>query len=118
MLNRRRFLHYVAGGEIAAALPGRLSANNRGSPRPNIILCMADDLGCGDVGFNGNKIIKTPYLDAMAKVSLCFTRFYAGAPVCSPTRGSCLTGRHPYRYGILQAKTTSSIVEDKMANTR
>ncbi len=73
--------------------------------RPNIVLVMCDDLGWGDVGFNGNKIIRTPHLDAMAKNSLRFTRFYAAAPVCSPTRGSCLTGRHPYRYGIYFANT-------------
>jgi arylsulfatase A-like enzyme len=72
----------------------------RPSTRPNIILAMADDLGYGDTGFTGNTIIKTPNLDAMARASLRFDRFYAGAPVCSPTRGSCLTGRHPYRYGI------------------
>ena len=68
--------------------------------KPNIILVMCDDLGWGDVGFNGNKIIRTPHLDAMAKNSLRFERFYAAAPVCSPTRGSCITGRHPYRYGV------------------
>jgi arylsulfatase A-like enzyme len=73
--------------------------------RPNIVLVMCDDLGWGDVGFNGNKVIRTPHLDAMAKNSLRFTRFYAAAPVCSPTRGSCLTGRHPYRYGIYFANT-------------
>jgi arylsulfatase A-like enzyme len=73
--------------------------------RPNIILVMCDDLGWGDVGFNGNKIIRTPHLDTMAKNSLRFTRFYAAAPVCSPTRGSCLTGRHPFRYGIYFANT-------------
>jgi len=68
--------------------------------KPNIILIMCDDLGWGDVGFNGNKTIRTPHLDAMAKAGLKFNRFYAAAPVCSPTRGSCITGRHPYRYGI------------------
>lgn len=68
--------------------------------KPNIILMMADDLGWADVGFNGNSTIKTPHLDAMAKNGMKFNRFYAAAPVCSPTRGSCLTGRHPYRYGI------------------
>ncbi len=82
--------------------------------KPNIILIMVDDLGWGDVGFNkwpqpdgkggvqvtGNKIILTPHLDAMAKAGLKFNRFYAAPPVCSPTRGSCVTGRHPYRYGI------------------
>ena len=67
---------------------------------PNIVLVMCDDLGWGDTGFNGNKTIKTPHLDKMAAGGLRFTRFYAAAPVCSPTRGSVLTGRHPYRYGI------------------
>ena len=71
--------------------------------KPNIILIMADDLGYGDVGFNGNNIIKTPHLDEMANNGIVFNRFYAGAAVCSPTRGSCLTGRHPYRYGIFTA---------------
>ncbi|WP_299546863.1 sulfatase-like hydrolase/transferase [Seonamhaeicola sp.] len=68
--------------------------------RSNIIFIMADDLGWGDVGFNGNKTIKTPNLDQMAQNGLQLNRFYASSPVCSPTRGSCLTGRHPYRYGV------------------
>lgn len=68
--------------------------------KPNIILLLADDLGWGDVGFNGNKIIKTPNLDEMCQNGLRFERFYSAAPVSSPTRGSCITGRHPYRYGI------------------
>lgn len=68
--------------------------------RPNIVLIMCDDLGWGDVGFNGNKVIRTPHLDAMAKGGMKFNRFYAAAPVCSPTRGSCITGRHPFRYSI------------------
>ncbi len=70
---------------------------------PNVILLMADDLGWGDVGFNGNEVIRTPHLDAMAASGMRFTRFYAQAPVCSPTRGSCLTGRHPFRYGVFGA---------------
>jgi arylsulfatase A-like enzyme len=73
--------------------------------KPNIILCMADDLGWGDTGFNGNRNIKTPHLDEMASRGLVFSRFYASSPVCSPTRGSCLTGRHPYRYGIFGANS-------------
>jgi len=103
MVSRRNFLRYVAGGAIAAALPRVLLSKTKDTDKPNIILCMADDLGWGDTGFNGNSIIKTPSLDAMAKAGLLFERFYAGAPVCSPTRGSCLTGRHPYRYGIFFA---------------
>ncbi|MEM8678500.1 MAG: sulfatase-like hydrolase/transferase [Planctomycetota bacterium] len=70
---------------------------------PNVILVMCDDLGWGDVGFNGGQLIATPHLDAWAADSLIFRRFYAAAPVCSPTRGSCLTGRHPHRLGIPHA---------------
>jgi arylsulfatase A-like enzyme len=73
--------------------------------RPNVILCMADDMGWGDPGFNGGQIIQTPHLDAMAAAGLKFNRFYSAAPVCSPTRGSCLTGRHPYRYGVFGANS-------------
>ncbi len=71
--------------------------------RPNVVLIMCDDLGWGDVGYNGNEIIQTPHLDEMSRNSLRFNRFYAAAPVCSPTRGSVITGRHPFRYGIYSA---------------
>ncbi len=67
---------------------------------PNIIIVMADDLGYGDVGCYGNETVKTPALDAMAEEGVRFERLYAASPVSSPTRGSILTGRHPYRYGI------------------
>lgn len=72
---------------------------------PNVILLMSDDQGWGDVGFNGNRKIKTPHLDRMAEDGVRFERFYASAPLCSPTRGSCLTGRYPFRFGILAAHT-------------
>lgn len=92
---------------LFAVLPPLLATLGAAEPttssRPNIILLMADDLGWGDPGFNGNTVIKTPHLDAMAKAGLRFDRFYSGAPVCSPTRGTVLTGRHPYRYGIWTA---------------
>ena len=73
--------------------------------KPNVILMMADDLGWGDTGYNGHEVLRTPHLDQMADEGICFDRFYSGAPVCSPTRGSCLTGRHPYRYGVFFANT-------------
>jgi len=70
------------------------------SDTPNIILVMADDLGYGDVGYAGNPTVQTPHLDAMASEGIRLNRFYAAAPVCSPTRASCLTGRHPYRMNM------------------
>ena len=84
---------------------GLVTASAENSLKPNIILIMCDDLGWGDVGFNGNDTIKTPNLDQMAESGMTFNRFYAAAPVCSPTRGSVITGRHPFRYGIYFANT-------------
>lgn len=65
--------------------------------KPNIILVMADDQGWGDVGYNGHPFVQTPELDAMADDGFVFDRFYAAAPVCSPTRASVMTGRNPIR---------------------
>jgi len=95
----------MTGAAIAAVLPRfSLGAGESHTEKlPNIILMMADDMGWGDPGYMGNRLIRTPHLDAMAAGGLRFNRFYAAAPVCSPTRGSCLTGRHPYRYGIFSA---------------
>lgn len=72
---------------------------------PNIIFVMCDDLGWGDTGFNGNQRIKTPNLDMLAAKGITFNRFYSASAVCSPTRGSCLTGRNPYRLGIPNANS-------------
>ncbi|MBM4165110.1 MAG: N-acetylgalactosamine 6-sulfate sulfatase [Lentisphaerae bacterium] len=73
--------------------------------RPNIILCMTDDQGWSDVSYNEagrlvNGKFRTTEIDKMAAAGMRFDRFYAAAPVCSPTRASCLTGRHPFRYGV------------------
>ena len=83
------------------------------SPRPNIILAMADDLGWGDPSYQSVTVslpdgtphpdrgwIQTPTMDAMATNGLRFERFYAASAVCSPTRASCLTGRNPFRVGV------------------
>ncbi|MEM6915240.1 MAG: sulfatase-like hydrolase/transferase [Verrucomicrobiota bacterium] len=70
------------------------------TPRPNIILCMTDDQGWGDTGYNGHPILKTPHLDEMSREGVTFNRFYSAAAMCSPTRASVYTGRHPYRMGV------------------
>ena len=71
-----------------------------GDKRPNIILVMADDQGYGDCGYTGHPFVKTPNLDDMARSALAFQHFHAAAPVCSPTRASLLTGRHPFRSNV------------------
>src|SRR5689334_12815051 len=69
--------------------------------RPNIIFVMADDMGWGETSYRGHPLLQTPNLDAMATSGLRFERFYAGAPVCSPTRASVMTGRSNDRCGVL-----------------
>ncbi|MGC4004935.1 MAG: arylsulfatase [Pirellulales bacterium] len=61
---------------------------------PNIVLIMADDLGVAELGCYGQKLIKTPELDRMAKEGLRFTNFYTGSPVCAPSRCVLMTGLH------------------------
>jgi arylsulfatase A-like enzyme len=68
--------------------------------RPNIILVMADDMGWGETSYNKHPVLKTPNLDAMAAAGLRFDRFYAGAPNCSPTRATVMTGRSNDRAGV------------------
>ncbi len=80
-----------------------LSGLSLATEKPNFILVMCDDLGWGDVGFLGGTHIRTPHLDEMAESSLVLSRFYAQAPVCSPTRASLVTGRHHDRTGIYTA---------------
>mgnify|MGYP002621681685 CR=1 FL=1 len=70
--------------------------------KPNIVLVMADDQGWGDMAYNGHPVLKTPNFDAAAATGLRFDRFYAAAPVCSPTRASVMTGRHPNRMGVFK----------------
>ena len=62
--------------------------------KPNIIYIMADDMGYADAGCYGQKVIKTPYLDQMAKEGIRFTDCYSGAPVCAPARSVLMTGLH------------------------
>lgn len=87
-----RFLSFAL---LAALLHLSLQAE-----QPNIILCMTDDQGWGDVGYNGHPHLKTPHLDQISREGVTFTRFYSAAAMCSPTRASVYTGRNPYRMGV------------------
>ncbi len=94
MLSRRTFLK-TAVSAAALAGPSRATTNRP----PNIVLILTDDLGFGDVGFNGSKI-QTPNLNRLAKQGMTIDQFYSASPVCSPSRASLLTGRYPTRVGI------------------
>ena len=97
MLNRLNFLAALVTILCLSMTGISFAANQETSDKPNIILVMADDQGWGDTGYNGHPFVQTPALDAMAQDGFVFDRFYAGAPVCSPTRASVMTGRNPNR---------------------
>lgn len=70
------------------------------SPRPNVVLITADNLGYGDVGCYGNSAVKTPHLDQLAVQGVRCTDFYTASPTCTISRASLLTGRYPQRHGL------------------
>ncbi|ANE47086.1 Cerebroside-sulfatase [Paenibacillus swuensis] len=70
--------------------------------QPNIVLFNCDDLGFGDLGCYGSTLNDTPVIDRMAAEGLRLTSFYVASPVCSPSRGSLMTGCYPKRVGFDQ----------------
>jgi len=101
-MERREFLKAAGAGVCLAVVRCVWASGTAFSRKPNIVLCMADDQGWGDMAYNGHPVLKTPNFDAIAASALRFDRFYAAAPVCSPTRGSVMTGRHPNRFGCFK----------------
>jgi arylsulfatase A-like enzyme len=90
MLSRREF---VAGAAAVAA-----AAQSR--RKPNIVMFLADDLGCHDLGCWGADDLLTPHIDSIAASGARFTNWYSAAPVCAPARAALLTGRYPIRAGV------------------
>ncbi|MGB0579558.1 MAG: sulfatase-like hydrolase/transferase, partial [Limisphaerales bacterium] len=71
--------------------------------KPNVIVIFADDLGYGDVGcFYNESPFKTPNLDRMAAEGAMMTSFYVPTPYCAPSRATLLTGRYPFRHGLVR----------------
>ena len=77
--------------------------------KPNIIFILADDLGSMDLSCYGNPFNETPNLDALAKSGIRFTQAYSASTVCSPSRASIMTGKHPARL-----KLTNFLVGERM----
>lgn len=90
MITRRAFLGTAAGAAVSPAQ----------SRTPNLLLIYADDLGWGDVGFNGRSTWNTPHLDRLASQGTVFTRWYSAAVVCAPSRAALLTGRYTIHCGV------------------
>ncbi|MGW6704474.1 sulfatase-like hydrolase/transferase [Streptomyces sp. NPDC054956] len=95
--------HFLAGSAAAAAglaalpqlaQPSRAAAAEPAGGPPNIVVVLADDLGYGDLGAYGQKLITTPRIDRLAAEGLRFTDAYSAAAVCAPSRAALLTGLH------------------------
>ena len=68
--------------------------------KTNFLFFLVDDMGWADIGANGSTFHETPHIDRLAKSGMRFTQGYAAGSVCSPTRASIMTGKHPVRVDI------------------
>jgi arylsulfatase A-like enzyme len=91
-MNRMYSLIGIVASAVVLLMAPTSPAQTTQPRRPNIIWIMADDMGYGDAGFNGQKMIKTPNMDALAKDGVRFTQVYAGSTVCAPSRCALMTG--------------------------
>ena len=79
---------------------GAEARRRRGDHRPNFVLLFVDDLGYGDLGFNGHPTTKTPNLDRLAFSGKTLTSWYSGCSVCTGSRSALMTGRQFPRTGL------------------
>ena len=103
-MNRREFLKQAGVGAATLALPwalpGFLQAAEDKGTKPNIIFILSDDVGLGDIGCYGSDRYKTPRIDELAKGGIRYDQCFA-EPLCGPSRCESLTGRYPFRTGMI-----------------
>lgn len=92
------------------------------APKPNFIIIYCDDLGYGDLGCYGNRAIRTPGIDGLARGGTKFTDYYACSAVCGPSRAGLLTGRYPFRTGIIgnvypERESFATVLVRKLSST-
>ena len=85
---------------LAIACAPLMAAAQGEASRPNVLVILTDDQGYADMGVYGSRHIETPHLDRLAREGVMLTQFYAGAPLCSPSRAALLTGRTPEWAGV------------------
>src|ERR1700726_1433776 len=97
-------MRYLLAFGLALCTINPLGARTLGDKKhPNIVIILTDDVGYADFGCYGNKKVKTPNLDRMAKEGIRFTSFYVTQGICSASRAALLTGKYSNRTGILGA---------------
>ncbi|MHC4624140.1 MAG: sulfatase [Planctomycetota bacterium] len=97
---RRDFLKAVGAGVAAITLPRMSIGADKSVRKPNFVLIFVDDMGYGDVGFNGGKFAETPNIDRIAKEGMIFSNAYVNAPNCAPSRACLMSGQYAPRHGI------------------
>jgi arylsulfatase A-like enzyme len=102
-MNRRHFLTTLTAAPFAASAR---------TTKPNILFILADDLGYGDLGCYGQKLVATPHLDKLAAEGMRFTQFYCGSTVCAPSRCALMTGMHMGHARIRGNARTDLLPED------
>lgn len=91
-------LFFLAAAALLPVIAGAATT------KPNVVVFLADDAGWGDYSQNGNKMVRTPNIDSIAKLGVTLDRYYV-CPVCSPTRAEFLTGRYHPRGGVKGVST-------------
>jgi len=99
-LSPRPIMLAAAALILAVASPLVATENDSTGQARNVVFLLVDDLGWADVGCNGSTFYETPNIDRLAASGMNFKQAYAAASVCSPTRASIMTGRHPVRVDI------------------
>ena len=102
-MQRREFLSGLLASATGRAAQGQ---------RPNFIVILADDLGYADLGCYGSRRNRTPNLDRMASEGVRFTDCYVPVPYCAPSRATLLTGRYPFRHGLVRNPAPDAGISD------
>ena len=95
-------LHFIRLLMLLGSLwAGEVSSQAAPAARPNIIFILLDDQRWDDLGCYGHPVVKTPNIDRIAQEGVRFTRAFVTTPLCSPSRGSFLTGQYAHHHGII-----------------
>lgn len=114
LFSRRSFIKASMASAAGLAVNAAFGFSNAKTPqrKPNIIFILTDDLGYGDLGCYGQKILETPYIDHFASEGMRFTECYAGSTVCAPSRCCLMTGMHTGHARIRGNSRLSILPED------